>query len=95
MRGMGEAGDAMDMIIISPEPGKHKEIGKRLIELADNPYTDIAWVTWPAAGYAVTPELFARFDSDGEEDTDEKEAPKRRRGRQRKESTDNNTSEEE
>jgi hypothetical protein len=83
-------------VIITPEPGKTKEIGQRLLALADHP-RDVQWVTWPAAGYSIPLELFSRFDADGEEPEGaeaEAEAPKRRR-RRAKESTDNNTSEEE
>lgn len=84
-------------MIISPERGKTVEIGKRLLELADSP-RDVQWVTWPApGGFAVPLELFNLFDADGEQpEAAEEEAPKRRRGRPRKEeSTDNDTSEEE
>lgn len=86
-------------VIITPEPGRHKEIGRLLLELADSPY-QVQWVTWPTAGYSVPEELFARFDSSGRDaaapDGGEEETPKRKRGRPRKEeSTDNNTSEEE
>lgn len=83
-------------MIISPEPGKVKEIGKRLLQLAETP-RDVQWVTWPQAGYSVPLELFQRFDADGDEpEAAEEETPKKRRGRPRKEtSTDNNTSEEE
>lgn len=73
----------------------HKEIGQKLLALADNP-RDVQWVTWPQAGYSIPMELFAKFDADGEEETAE-ETPKRRRRAARKEetSTDNNTSPEE
>lgn len=84
-------------VIITPEPGRQKEIGQLLLALADN-VRDVQWVTWPAAGFQVSTELFARFDAVGKEEGDaEEEAPKRRRGRPRKEetSTDNNNSEEE
>lgn len=83
----------MDVVIISPGKGKAKEIGKRLLELADSPY-DVQWVTWPSAGFSVPLELFNKFDADGE-DEPESEAPKRRRRRSKETSTDNNTSEEE
>lgn len=85
----------MDVVIIKPEAGNQKEIGRRLLELADSPY-DVQWVTWPTpGGFQVPLELFNKFDTDSE-DGAESEAPKRRRGRPRKEtSTDNNTSEEE
>jgi hypothetical protein len=95
-----EAGDVVDVVIISPEPGRQKEIGRQLLELADNP-RQVQWVTWPQAGYSVPLELFARFDATfADEESEAEEAaestPRRRRGRPRKEeSTDNNTSEEE
>lgn len=93
-------------MIITPEPGKTKEIGQRLLALADNP-RDVQWVTWPAAGYSIPLDLFAKFDADepatgglvrnghavGEGGPPPLEVPKRRR--RAKESTDNNTSEEE
>lgn len=85
----------MDVVIISPEAGKLKEIGKRLLELAEHP-RDVQWVTWPQAGFQVPLELFTKFDTDGEdEEVAEAQAPKRRKRRSTKESTDNNTSEEE
>ena len=87
----------MDVVIISPEPGKAKEIGQRLLALAEHP-SQVQWVTWPTpGGFSVPLDLFAKFDTDGDEPEEETEAPaKRRRGRPRKEeSTDNNTSEEE
>lgn len=74
-----------------------KEIGQRLLALADSPF-DVQWVTWPQAGFSVPLGLFVKFDADGDEpEAAEAQAPKRRRGRPRKEetSTDNNTSEEE
>lgn len=84
----------MDVVIISPEKGKVKEIGKRLLELADHPH-QVHWVTYPQAGFQVPLELFVKFDTDGDDEPEaEAEAPKRRR-RRNKESTDNNTSEEE
>jgi hypothetical protein len=85
----------VDVVIISPEKGKAKEIGQQLLALADSP-RDVQWVTWPAAGFAVPLDLFAKFDADGDEPEVEaqEQAPKKRR-RRSKESTDNNTSEEE
>ncbi len=93
----------MDVVIISPEPGKAAEIGRQLLELAEHP-RDVQWVSWPApGGFSVPLELFRRFDTiepghidAAEEDAEPAQAP-RRRGRPRKheESTDNNTSEEE
>ena len=76
-----------------------KEIGRRLLELADHP-RDVQWTTYPKAGFAIPLELFARFDAEETAETDDTETaerkPQRRRGRPRKEetSTDNNTSEE-
>lgn len=91
-----ETGDAVDVVIITPEPGMHKEIGQKLLALADHP-RDVQWVTYPETGYSVPLELFQKFDAAGDEpEAAEEETPKRRRGRPRKEeSTDNNTSEEE
>jgi hypothetical protein len=84
----------VDVVIITPEKGKAKEIGQQLLALADNP-RDVQWVTWPAAGFSVPVELFAKFDADEPEAAEEEtQAPKRRR-RRSKDSTDNNTSEEE
>lgn len=91
-------------MIISPEKGKAKEIGQKLLALADSSY-QVQWVTWPKAGFSIPLELFARFDVDDIAETLwqmpmeqlEKLAepePKRRR-RRGKDSTDNNTSEEE
>ena len=85
----------MDVVIITPEPGKDKEIGQRLLALADSP-RDVQWVTWPAAGFSVPLDLFAKFDAEGDEtEAAEEEVPAKRRRRRSKESTDNNTSEEE
>lgn len=90
----------MDVIIVSPEKGRHKEIGQQLLALANHP-RDVQWVTWPQAGFAVPLELFARFDADGEDGEQPQAAqeptPRRRRGRPRKEETDStdNTSPEE
>lgn len=85
-------------IIISPEPGRHKEIGQLLLSLADHPQ-QVQWVTWPQAGYEVSEELFGKFAAetvDTEAPQPQPETPKRRRARPRKEdSTDNDTGEEE
>lgn len=57
----------MDVVIISPEPGKTVEIGKRLLELADSP-RDVQWVTWPApGGFSVPLGLFLKFDTEGDD----------------------------
>ena len=98
----------MDVVIITPEPGMHKEIGQQLLGLADNP-RDVQWVTWPQAGFAVPLSLFRLFDEGPAtggtiepghirivgETGPEEEAPKRRRRPRKETSTDNTTSEEE
>lgn len=103
-----ETGDAVDVIIITPEPGMQKEIGQKLLALADHP-RDVQWVTYPETGFQIPLTLFAKFDATDMAETlwqmpleqleklaGEQEAPKRRRGRPRKEeSTDNNIPEEE
>lgn len=92
----------MDVVIITPEPGKAKEIGQRLLALADHPY-QVQWVTYPQTGFQIPLELFAKFDAEDIAKAlwempmgqlQELAEPKRRR-RRNKESTDNNTSEEE
>lgn len=93
MRRLREVGDPVDVVIITPEPGLQREIGQRLLALADSPY-DVQWVTWPSAGFSVPLELFNRFDADEESEAAE-QTPAKRRRRRNKESTDNNTSEEE
>lgn len=65
MRRLREGGDTVDVVIISPEPGRHKEIGQRLLELAEHP-RDVQWVSWPKAGFAVPLELFEAFTADDE-----------------------------
>lgn len=78
-----EAGDAVDTVIITPEKGRHKEVGQRLYALAERT-SDIQWVTWPVAGFQVPVELFNRFERDVEtpaetaEEAAEEPAPKRR-----------------
>lgn len=98
----------MDVVIITPEPGMHKEIGQQLLALADNP-RDVQWVTWPQAGYSVPLSLFRLFDQGPAtggiveparvylvgETTPEENAPKRRRRPRKETSTDDTTSEEE
>jgi len=99
----------VDVVIITPEPGMQKQIGQKLLALASSPY-DVQWVTWPAAGFSVPLDLFAKFDSDdlatggvlkkplaiGEDYPPPYEVPQPKRRRRNKEtSTDNNTSEEE
>ena len=44
----------------------HKEIGQRLLALADHP-SQVQWVTWPQAGYSIPLELFVKFDTDGDD----------------------------
>lgn len=87
-------------VIITPEPGRHKEIGQQLLALAGKP-GEVRWVTWPKAGFQVSDELFAKFDTehddttelvDGGETETVKDTPKRR-GRPRKHLTDDNTAE--
>lgn len=100
-----ETGDAVDTVIITPEPGRHKDIGQLLLSLAVSPH-EVQWVTWPATGYSVPLELFQKFTEatagTSEQNAPEAEAePRKRRRRPRKEdsssetSTDNDTSEEE
>lgn len=98
----------MDVVIISPEPGRHAEIGKQLIGLADHPH-DVHWVTYPRAGFSVPLTLWARFEAATNPAAEEKPVVKKaaepvaveakRRGRPPKikpePSTDNTTSEEE
>lgn len=89
-------------VIITPETGRHKEIGRLLLSLATHPH-QVQWVTWPAAGFEVPEELYAKFIDATPlpelpvEKEPETQEPKRRRGRPRKEdaSTDNDTPEEE
>lgn len=76
----------MDVVIIEPEEGMTKEIGKQLLELADNPH-DVQWATWPVTGFKVPVELAAKLKGvrlrPDTEQPDE-QAPPRRRGRPRK-----------
>ena len=74
-------------MIITPEPGRQKDIGKALLALTDNP-ADVRWVTWPTAGYQVSTDLYQLFTASqepAEETAPAEEPPKRRRGRPRKE----------
>jgi hypothetical protein len=50
-----EVGDPVD-VIITPEKGLHVEIGRQLLELAEDP-RQVRWVSWPQAGYKVPVEL--------------------------------------
>lgn len=94
-----EGGDPVDVVIITPEPGRHKEIGQRLLAMAEHP-RDVQWVTYPQAGFSIPLELFVTFTNGDKATggtiepghiylTDEtgpgEETPaKRRRGRPRK-----------
>lgn len=92
-------------MIITPEPGRHKDIGRQLLELADSP-RDVQWVTWPVAGYSIPMYLFSRFavaepDVAGQalqqlpleqlEQLAEQAPAPRRRGRPRKETSTDDT----
>ena len=96
-------------MIISPEKGKVKEIGQRLLALADSPY-QVQWVTWPKAGFSIPLELFFKFDTEGDNyvtvgiDAEKLDAAlegaqsatvTQTPKRRRRRSTDNSTSEEE
>lgn len=52
----------MDVKIITPEPGRHREIGQLLFALADDP-KDITWVTYPHSGFQVPESLFQAFET--------------------------------
>lgn len=95
----------MDVVIITPEPGRHKEIGQQLIGLADHPH-DVHWVTWPKAGFSVPLTLWTRFEAatnppamEEKEPATQPAAEPKRRGRPPKvkaePSTDNTTTSEE
>lgn len=97
----------MDVIIVSPEPGREKEIGQRLLAVANHP-NQVQWVTWPTAGFSVPIELLARMEEDGKgnlsgstvfDDTPDTPLPEpKKRGRPRKtavENTDDNPEKEE
>ena len=94
-------------MIITPEPGRAKDIGQKLLAMAEDP-RDVQWVTWPQAGFSIPLELFVKFsDGDkaaggvltrpvtiGEDYPPPSESPRPRRGRPRKqetESTDDTT----
>jgi hypothetical protein len=93
MRRIREVGDPVDVVIITPEPGRDKEIGQRLLALADSP-ADVQWVTWPQAGFSIPVELFVRFAEPDEETEETKTAPKKR-GRPKKTADADDTSKEE
>lgn len=75
----------MDVIIVTPEPGRHAEIGQQLLALADHPY-DVKWVTWPTAGYQIPLSLFEKFEqANGHPAYEEESAPEpKKRGRPKK-----------
>lgn len=85
MRRLREVGDPVDIVIITPEPGRQAEIGQRLLALAEHP-SQVRWVTWPRAGYSVPAELFHKFetDTDGADEEPTEQEPPKRRGRPRK-----------
>lgn len=56
-------------MIITPEPGRAKEIGQRLLAMAENP-RDVQWVTWPKAGYSIPLELFVQFAAEADNATE-------------------------
>lgn len=60
-----EAGDPVDVVIITPEPGRAKEIGRKLLAMAANP-RDVQWVTWPQAGFSIPLELFVQFAAEAD-----------------------------
>lgn len=80
----------MDMIIITPEPGRHAEIGQRLLEVLKYmglPAGTLQWVTWPTAGYLVPADIyqaFAEIDVMADADSVEPVAPPKKRGRPRR-----------
>lgn len=98
-----EGGDPVDVVkmIITPELGRHKEIGRLLLDLAEHPH-EVQWVTWPNAGFQVSLELFEKFEAAGQApaavDKTEPAVPvAKKRGRPRKnpQSAGDNTSKEE
>jgi len=97
-----ESGDPVDLVIIVPEPDRRKEIGQKLLALAENP-SQVQWVSWPQAGFKVPAELYRQFSGEPAEPvtanvnlTDNQDASvttRRRPGRPRKNpvpDTDNN-----
>jgi hypothetical protein len=81
----------VDMIIVTPEPGRHAEIGQRLLEVLKGmglPAGTLQWVTWPTAGYLVSADVYEAFDTDtrpGDADPGETAATEpKKRGRPRK-----------
>lgn len=64
-----EAGDPVDVVIITPEPGRAKDIGRKLLAMAGNPH-DVQWVTWPQAGFSIPLELFVQFAAEADNATE-------------------------
>lgn len=75
----------MDVVIIEPDEGMTKEIGRQLLELADNP-GDVQWATWPVTGFKVPVELANRLKQARALPSEQPASaePVRRRGRPRK-----------
>ena len=103
MRRFREGGDPVDVVIITPEPGQHKDVGQRLLAVIEDmglPGNTLRWVTWPTTGFAVPLEVYARFETDEEDDDGDEaaEAKPKKRGRPRKkqpvQGTDNEIKEE-
>jgi len=78
----------VDVVIISPEPGQHKEIGQRLmaiIEAMGLPRTTLQWVTHPVAGYLVPLEVEHELHAEALASEEEADAPTpKKRGRAKK-----------
>lgn len=70
MRRVREVGDVVDSLILTPEKGRHKEVGQRLFALVAQlglPASTVQWVTWPKTGYAIPVELFIKLEeADGQ-----------------------------
>lgn len=67
MRRVREGGDVVDVMILTPEKGKQKEVGQRLFDLVARlrlPASTVQWVTWPKTGYAIPVDLFIKFEED-------------------------------
>lgn len=54
------AGDAVDTVIIVPEPGELKSVAKDLLSLADS-NMHVEYVMWPETGFRVPDYLADRF----------------------------------
>lgn len=86
MQRFREGGDFVDVVVIVPEPGRAKEIGRRLLAIAESPY-QVRWVTYPEAGFEVPAEFLLLLDGPDRGDTDGALNPPlepRRRGRPRR-----------